>query len=64
MKVFKVLMVWILSVLPLAVKVLKSEGQILEKTVTETSTELTPSLGKYELIHDSPHLLSTESGIS
>ena len=47
----------------LVVKMLQSEGQIPEKTVTETSTELVPSLTKYKLIpeiSDSPHLLSTE----
>ena len=57
----------------LVVKMLHSEGQIPEKTVTETSTELVPSLGKYEpnpeikdtkLTSDSPHFLSTKSGIS
>ena len=31
----------------LAVKVLQSEGQMPEKTLTETSTELVPSLGRY-----------------
>ena len=57
----------------LVVKVLQSERQIPEKTVTETSTEVVPSLGKYKPIlevrdtkatSDSPHLLSTESGKS
>ena len=52
---------------------LQSEGQIPEKTVTEISTELVPSLGNYEPIpeikdtkptSDSPHFLSTESGKS
>ena len=69
MQVVKVLMVWI--VLPLVIKVLQSEGQISEKTVTEKSTELVPYLGKYKPIpeitdakatSDSPHLLSPESG--
>ena len=73
MKVTKVLMVWILSVLPLTVRVLQSEGQIPEKTMTEKSTELVPSLGKNEPTpeikdakptSDYPHFLSTESGIS
>ena len=57
----------------LVVNMLQSEGQISEKTVTETSTELVPSPRKYKpipeitdtkLTSDSPHLLSTESGIS
>ena len=57
-------------VMPLAIKVLQSEGQIPEKTVTETSTELVPSIAKYE---PSPGIkdtkptsdsLSTESGKS
>ena len=51
----------------LVVKMLQSEGQIPEKTVTETSSELVPSLAKYKLIPEisySPHLLSTESGKS
>ena len=70
MKVVKVLMVWILSVLPLAVKVLQSEGQIPEKTVTETSIELVPSLVKYEPIPEitdtkpNSDSLNTESGKS
>ena len=34
----------------LVVKMLQSEGQIPEKTETETSTELVPSLAKYEPI--------------
>ena len=60
-------------ILHLAVKMLQSEGQILEKIVTEPSTELVPYIGKYEPIpkikdtkptSDSPHFLSTESGIS
>ena len=68
MKVVRVLMVWILSVLPLTVKVLQSEGQIPEKTMT---TELMASLEKYEPISEikdtkvtsvSPHFMSTESG--
>ena len=54
----------------LVVKMLQSEGQIPEKTVTGTSTKLVPFLGKYEptseitdtkLTSDS---LSTESGKS
>ena len=54
----------------LVVKVLQSEKQIPEKTVTETSTELVPSLGKYEpipVIKDTKPTsdsLSTESGKS
>ena len=57
----------------LVVKMLQIEGQIPEKTVTETSTELVPSLGKYEPIpeirdtratSESPHLMSTELGKS
>ena len=69
----KVLMVWILLLLPLTVKVSKCEEQITEKTVKETSTELVPYFGKYNPIpeiadtkptSDSPHLLSTESGDS
>ena len=52
MQVVKVLMVWILLVLPLVIKVLQAEGQIPEKTVTEKSTELVPYLGKYEPIHE------------
>ena len=52
---------------------LQSEGQMPEKTITETSTELVPYLRKYEpipeikdnkLTSDSPHFLSTESGKS
>ena len=46
---------------------LQSEGQMPEKTITETSTELVASLGKYKLMpesSDSLHLLSTESGKS
>ena len=64
------LMVWILLLMPLAVKVLQSEGQIPEKTVTETSTELVPSSGKYEPIPEikdnksTRDSLSTESGKS
>ena len=56
--------------MPLAVKVLQSERQIPEKTVTETSTELVPSLGKYEPILEitetkpTSDSLSTESGKS
>ena len=50
MKVVKVLMVWIFSVLPLAVKVIPSEGHIPDKTVTEKSIEPVPSLGKSEPI--------------
>ena len=52
----------------LAVKILQSEVQIPEKTVTETSTELAPSLGKYEPIpkitdtKPTSDSLSTESG--
>ena len=52
----------------LVVKMLQSEGQIPEKTMTETSTELVPSIGKYESISEikDPKLtsdsLSTESG--
>ena len=67
MKVFKVLMVWIVMVMPLAVNVLQSKGQIPEKSVTEKLTKLLPSLEKYEPIpetSESPNLLSTESGKS
>ena len=51
---------------------LQSDGQIPENTVTKTSTELVPYLGKYEPIPEitdtkltriSPHFLSTKSGI-
>ena len=44
------LMVWIQLLMPLAVKVLQTERQIPGETVTKTSTELVPSLGKYESI--------------
>ena len=66
-------MVLMLLLLPLTVKVSKYEGQITEKTVNETSTELVPYFGKYDPIpeiadtkptSDSPHLLNTESGDS
>ena len=63
-------MVWILLVLPLAVKVLQSKGQIPEQTVTEKSTKLVPSLGKNEPIPEitdtkpTSNPLSTESGKS
>ena len=56
--------------MPLAVKVLQSERQIPEKTVTEKSTQLGPSLGKNEPIPeitDTKQIsdsLSTESGKS
>ena len=56
--------------MPLAVKVLQSERQIPEKTVTEKSTKLGPSLGKNEPIPeitDTKQIsdsLSTESGKS
>ena len=65
----KLLMVWIVLLLPLTVKVSKCEGQITE----QTSTELVPYFGKYDPIpeiadtkptSDSPHMLSTESGDS
>ena len=52
----------------LAVKMLQSEGQIPEETVTETSTELVPSPAKYEPIPEitdtklNSYSLSTESG--
>ena len=55
-------------ILHLVVKMLQSEWQIPEKTVTETSTELVPSLGKYEPIPEitdtkpTSDSLSTESG--
>ena len=64
------LMVWILLLMPLAVKVLQSEGQIPEKIVTEKSTKLVPSLGKNEPIPEirdtkqTSDSLSTESGKS
>ena len=74
MKVLNLLMVWILSVLPLAVKVLQSEEQIPEKTVKKTFTELVPYFGKYQPIpeitdtkstsHSSRVVLSPESGDS
>ena len=57
----------------MTVKVLQSDSQIPEKTVTETSTELVLSLEIYKsiseitdskLTSDCPHLLSTESGNS
>ena len=41
----------------LVVKMLQCEGRIPEKTVTETSTELVPSLGKYEPI---PEIIDTK----
>ena len=59
--------------MPLAVRVLQSEGQIPEKTVNETSTELVPYLRHFEPIpiiaftkpsSNSTHLLSTDSGNS
>ena len=62
------LMVWILLLMPLAVKVLQSERQIPEKIVTEKSTKLVASLGKNEPIpkitdtKPSSDSLSTESG--
>ena len=52
----------------LVVKMLQSEGQIPEKTVTETSTEIVPYLGKYEPIPEitdtklNSDSLITESG--
>ena len=64
------LMVWILLLMPLAVKVLQSERQIPEKIVTEKSTKLVPSLGKNECIPEitdskpPSDSLSTESGKS
>ena len=73
MKFTNILMVWILLLLPLAARVSKCEGQITEKTVNETSTELVPYLGNLDPIpeiadtkptSDSPHLLSTDSGDS
>ena len=51
----------------LVVKMLQSEGQMPEKTVTETSTELVPSLARYEPIPEirdtklNSDSLSTES---
>ena len=69
----KVLMVRILLLLPLTVKVSTCEGQITEKTVKETSTELVHYFGKYDPIpeiantkptNDSPHPLNTESADS
>ena len=56
--------------MPLAVKVLQSEGQITKKIVTEKSTKLVPSLGKNEPIPEITDTkpisdsLSTESGKS
>ena len=70
MKVVKVLMVCIFMVMPLAVKVLQSEGQIPEKSVTEKSTKPVRSPGKNELIPEikdtklTSDSLSTESGKS
>ena len=64
------LMVWILLLMPLAVKVLQSERQNPEKIVTEKSTKLVPSLGKNERIPEITDTkppsdsLSTESGKS
>ena len=64
------LMIWILLLMPLAVKVLQSERQIPEKIVTEKSTKLVPSLEKYEPIPEitdskpTSDSLSTESGTS
>ena len=55
-------------ILHLVVKMLQSEGQIPEKNVTGTFTELVPSLGKYEPIPEITYTklnsdsLSTESG--
>ena len=57
-------------ILHLAVKMLQSEGQIPEKTVTEKSTELVQSFGKYESISDitdtepTSDSLNTQSGKS
>ena len=51
----------------LVVKMLQSDGQIPENTVTKTSTELVPYLGTYEHIPEikNPKLTrSTKSGIS
>ena len=57
----------------LVANMLQSEGQIPEKTVTKTSTELVSYFGKYKpipeikdtkLTSDSPHFLSTKLGIS
>ena len=62
--------VWILLVLPLVTKVFQGEEQIPQKTVTKTSTELVPSLGKYDSISEitdtkpTSDSLSTESGKS
>ena len=73
MKFVNILMIWVLLLLPLTAKVSKCEGQITEKTVNETSTELVSYLGNLDPIpeiadtkptSDSPHLLSTESGDS
>ena len=55
-------------IMHLAVKLLQSKGQIPDKTVTETSTELVPSLGEYEHISEitdtkpTSDSLNTESG--
>ena len=55
-------------IMHLAVKMLQSEGQMPEETVTETSTELVPSPGKYEPIPEitgtklNSDSLGTESG--
>ena len=55
-------------ILHLAVKMLQSEGQIPEKTMIETSTELVPSPGRYEPIPEitdtkpTSDSLSTKSG--
>ena len=73
MKIVKVLMAWIIIMMPISVKMLQSEGQIPEKTVNEASTELMPYLRHFEpipkiadtkLTSDSTHLLSTDSGDS
>ena len=64
------LMVWILLLIPLAVKVLQSERQIPGKIVTEKSTKLVPSFGKNKPIPEikdtkpKSDSLSTESGKS
>ena len=43
---------------------LQIEGQIQDKTVTETPTELVPSLGKYESISEIKDTKPTSDSLS
>ena len=58
------LMVWILLLMPLAVKVLQSERQIPEKILTEKSTKLVPSIGKNEPIPEITDTKPTSDSLS